>query len=185
MNEQGVREQRVQERNTQRVLGCLFQQPHGGVGHRRASGAVPELLRESLAQSVAQGCVQGVGRDAVRVCLLQRVQLGELLDEVVAFVADGPKVRALCQRLEQQRAAGAGGAHEEDGAFKTDGHGGSVEGFAEYYPERRARRKFGWGLALEYLGRRTELAQRLAAMRSYWGDCQGPRANRTAQPKYE
>jgi hypothetical protein len=108
-----------------------------------------------------------------------------------------------------------------------------VEGIAEYYPERRARRKFGWGLALgnnpqgvppesineaadvirsrtfdaftpliiisvlycavswllllalEYLERRTDPAQRLAAMRSYWGDWQGPRANHTAQPNFE
>ena len=66
----------------------------------------------------------------------------------MAFVADRPKVLTLRQRLEQQGAAGAGGAHEEDGAFKTNGHGGSVEGVAEYYPEQRARRKIGWGLAL-------------------------------------
>ena len=138
MDEQGVREQRIQERNTQGIFRSLLEQTHDAARGGRTAGTVPELLRESLAEPVAQGCVQSIGRDAVRVCLLQRVQLGELLDEVVAFVADGPKVRALCQRLEQQRAAGAGGAHEEDGAFETDGHGGSVEGFAEYYPERRA-----------------------------------------------
>ncbi len=185
MDEQGVREQRIQEWNTQGIFRCFLEQTHGTAGSGSGAGSVAQLLGESLAQPVAQGGVQGVGHDAVRVCLLQRVQLGELLDEVVAFVADGPKVPALCQRLEQQRTAGARCAHEEDGAFETDGHDGSFEGDAEYYPERRARRKFGRGLALEYLEGRTDPAQRLAAMRSYWGDRQGPHANRTAQPKYE
>ena len=129
MDEQGVREQRVQERNTQRVLGRFFEQSHGGAGRRRASGAVTELLRERLAQAIAQGRVQSIGRHAVRIRLLQRVQLGELLDEMVAFVADRMEMCALRQRLEQQRAAGTGSAHEEDGAFETDGHGGSGSGW--------------------------------------------------------